>query len=46
MVLDSKLVSGLQTFDVSSTQPVTVEEDDGPTGAVGIVSSTGMPFTS
>jgi hypothetical protein len=29
---------------VSSSQPVNVEEDSGPTGATGVVSSTGFPF--
>ncbi len=44
MVLGSKLVGGLSTFTVSSTSPVNVEEDSGPSGAPGVVSSSGFPF--
>ena len=43
-VLGSPLVDGLHAYDVRSTQAVTVEEDDRPAGAAGIVSSTGLPF--
>lgn len=35
---------GLATFSVSASQPVVVEIDDGPTGARGVVSSSGFPF--
>ena len=45
-VLGSNQVGGLDTFTVTSSEPVNVEEDDGPTGAPGVVSSTGFPFTS
>jgi hypothetical protein len=43
-VLGSKLVGGLRPLSVRSTGPVAVEEDSGPAGAPGIVSSTGLPF--
>ena len=43
-VLGSKQVGGLSTFTVASTQPVVVEEDSGPSGAPGVVSSTGFPI--
>ena len=38
-------ITGLSTLVVTSTQPVNVEEDSSPTGAPGVVSSTGFPFT-
>ncbi len=43
-VLGAKQVGGLSTLTVSSTQPVVVEEDSGPAGAPGVVSSTGFPI--
>jgi hypothetical protein len=43
-VLGPSTVGGLHAFDVASTQPVAVEEDSAPTGAAGVVSSTGMSF--
>ncbi len=43
-VLGPKQVGGLPVLTVSSSQPVNVEEDSGPTGAPGVVSSTGFPF--
>jgi Family of unknown function (DUF5719) len=43
-VLGSAQVDGLRTFEVRSSQPVAVEEDDGPSGSPGIVSSSGLPF--
>lgn len=46
VVLGSATVSGLRPFDVRSTRPVSVEEDSGPSGAPGVVASTGMSFTS
>lgn len=45
-VLGPNVIAGLQVYDVSSTQPVTVEEDDNPSGAPGVVASSGMPFSS
>lgn len=36
--------SGLGTYVVTADQPVIVEMDDGPTGAPGVVASTGFPF--
>jgi hypothetical protein len=36
--------AGLVTLDVRSNVPVAVEEDSVPTGAAGVVSSTGLPF--
>jgi hypothetical protein len=43
-VLGSKLVGGLSVLSVSSTQPVNLEEDSGPSGAPGVVSSAGFPL--
>jgi hypothetical protein len=43
-VLGPKLVGGLSVFSITSSQPVTVEEDSQPSGAPGVVSSTGFPF--
>ncbi|MGO9027512.1 MAG: DUF5719 family protein [Acidimicrobiales bacterium] len=43
-VLGPKVVGGLRPFDIDSSRPVVVEEDSGPTGAPGVVSSAGMPF--
>jgi hypothetical protein len=45
-VLGPKLVGGLSAYTVSSSQPVNVEEDSRPTGAPGVVSSTGFPFVN
>ncbi len=45
VVLGAKLVGGLATYSVVSSQPVNVEEDNRPSGASGVVSSTGFPFT-
>jgi len=45
VVLGPKLVGGLSVFSVSASQPVNVEEDSRPSGASGVVSSTGFPFT-
>jgi hypothetical protein len=44
-VLGPKVVGGLPTLTVSATEPVFVEEDSAPSGAPGVVSSTGFPFT-
>jgi hypothetical protein len=44
VVLGPKQVGGISGFVVTSTSPVNVEEDSGPSGAPGIVSSTGFPF--
>jgi hypothetical protein len=44
VVLGAKQVGGLSALNVTATQPVNVEEDSGPTGAPGVVSSTGFPF--
>ena len=46
IVLGDTRVTGLSTLLVTSTQPVNVEEDSAPTGAPGVVSSTGFPFTA
>jgi hypothetical protein len=46
VVLGPRLVGGLSALTVSSSQPVAVEEDDGPSGAPGVVSSTGFPFAA
>jgi hypothetical protein len=43
-VLGTTLVGGLSVFSITSSQPVTVEEDSQPSGAPGVVSSTGFPF--
>ncbi len=43
-VLGPAPVGGLPVLTVSSTQPVDVEEDSGPAGAPGVVSSTGFPL--
>jgi hypothetical protein len=45
-VLGPNVIAGLQVYDVRATQPVTVEEDDNPSGAPGVVSSAGVPFSS
>ncbi|HEY5097075.1 MAG TPA: hypothetical protein VII46_03465, partial [Acidimicrobiales bacterium] len=44
MVLGAKQISGLPILTVSSSQPVDVEEDSAPSGAPGVVSSTGFPL--
>jgi hypothetical protein len=44
LVLAQAPVGGLVTLDVRSNVPVAVEEDSVPTGAAGVVSSTGLPF--
>jgi hypothetical protein len=38
------VIKGLSTFVVRSSQPVAVEEDSHPSGASGVVSSTGFPL--
>ncbi len=43
-VLGANQVGGLATYLVSSSAPVDVEEDSAPTGAPGVVSSTGVPL--
>jgi len=43
VVLPAKQVGGLPVLTVSSSQPVYLEEDSGPSGAPGVVSSTGFP---
>jgi len=43
-VLGPQQVGGLSPLIVSATQPVDVEEDSGPSGAPGVVSSTGFPL--
>jgi hypothetical protein len=45
-VLGASQVGGLSALTVSSSQPVNVEEDSGPAGAPGVVSSTGFPFAN
>jgi hypothetical protein len=45
-VLGPNVIAGLQVYDVTATQPVTVEEGDNPSGAPGVVSFAGMPFSS
>jgi hypothetical protein len=44
-VLGAKSVGGLSVFSITSSQPVTIEEDSQPSGAPGVISSTGFPFT-
>jgi hypothetical protein len=44
LVLAQAPVGGLATLDVRSNVPVAVEEDSVPSGATGVVSSTGLPF--
>jgi hypothetical protein len=44
-VLGAKSVGGLSAFSITSSQPVTIEEDSQPSGAPGVISSTGFPFT-
>jgi Family of unknown function (DUF5719) len=46
MVLGPATVGGLRVFTVTASQPVSVEADSGPTGAPGIVSFSGFPFSS
>ncbi len=43
-VLGAGQVGGLSTYSVSSSAPVNVEEDSGPSGAPGVVASTGLPL--
>ena len=43
-VLGPKLVGGLAPLSVVSSQPVNVEEDATPSGAPGVVSTTGFPL--
>jgi hypothetical protein len=43
-VLGSPQVEGLPVLIVSASGPVNVEEDSGPSGAPGVVSSTGFPL--
>jgi hypothetical protein len=43
-VLGPGQVGGLATFVVSASGPVNVEEDSGPSGAPGVVASTGFPL--
>ncbi len=45
VVLGPKLVGGLSTYSVRSSVPVNVEEDNRPSGASGVVSSTGFPIS-
>jgi Family of unknown function (DUF5719) len=45
VVLGPKQVGGISTFVVTASGPVNVEEDSGPSGSPGVVSSTGFPFT-
>ncbi len=45
VVLGAKQVGGLSAYSVSSSQPVDVEEDSRPSGASGVVSTTGFPLT-
>ena len=44
MVLGSSQVGGLDVLVVSSSTPIDVEEDSGPAGTPGVVSSTGFPY--
>jgi hypothetical protein len=44
LVLAQAPVGGLATLDIGSNVPVAVEEDSVPSGATGVVSSTGLPF--
>jgi hypothetical protein len=44
LVLAQAPVGGLVTLDVRSSVPVAVEVDNAPSGATGVVSSTGLPF--
>ncbi|HEX4217164.1 MAG TPA: DUF5719 family protein [Acidimicrobiales bacterium] len=44
LVLAQAPVGGLATLDIGSNVPVAVEEDSVPSGAAGVVSSTGLPF--
>jgi hypothetical protein len=46
VVLGPSAVGGLRALDVRSTHPVALEEDAGPSGAPGVVFSTGMSFRS
>ena len=46
MVLGPTAVGGLRVFTVTASQPVSVEADNGPTGAPGIVPFSGFPFSS
>jgi hypothetical protein len=44
-VLGPSAVGGLSVFSITSSQPVVIEEDSQPSGAPGVVASTGFPFT-
>ena len=44
VILGPHLVGGLKPWIVTATGPVTVETDDGPTGAPGIAGSSGFPL--
>jgi hypothetical protein len=44
VVLGPAVVGGLRPLVVHATGPVSVEVDDGPTGAPGVVSASGFPF--
>ena len=43
-VLGPTVVGGLDVLTVTAGAPVVVEEDSDPTGAPGVVSSTGFPL--
>ncbi len=43
-VVPGSQLTTLVALEVTASQPVYVEEDAGPTGAPGVVSSTGFPL--
>jgi hypothetical protein len=45
-VLGPRVVGGLEVLTVTSSQPVSVEADSGPSGAPGVVSFSGFPPSS
>ena len=45
VVFGSAAVGGLRPLIVEATGPVVVEADDGPTGAPGVVSTSGFPLS-
>jgi hypothetical protein len=44
VLLGQSQVGGLKPLIVTATGPVTVETDDGPTGAPGIAGTSGFPL--
>jgi hypothetical protein len=45
VVFGTAAVGGLHPLVVEATGPVVVEADDGPTGAPGVISTSGFPLS-